>query len=425
MTNIALFAADVAGTISLIAGIVDTGLSWVYGAFINAVKPGKWGRYRSWLVMLPWIVPFLFAIEFLKIGEGFLAYAIVLAGYCVSHIVWNVPWVANATLVSACGGTPEGRAALASSRAVWNQLGGVAFSYIAPLLAAVFAGIVGKSYQYGLLAFVLGLTMVFGYWVNFKVTEGYEEIEKPEDIARKKSKTQASAKDMVKALFQNSHLCFLILGDFPKYIIKFVTAGAAAYYFTYVAQNMKLMPLYILISNLCAFAGGFLAAFMAKKLTTRTAVIVTYIVMAAACIFAYLLFNNAVLVIVLMSLVQLGYGVCYACCSALYADAAVFSQWKLRVDSRGWIMGLQNFPLKFALIARAVILNGSLMLVGFNAKIEPSQATESLKRGVTAAFALIPGIFLCAGIIILIFGFKLTKENILKYQEEINARSKA
>jgi GPH family glycoside/pentoside/hexuronide:cation symporter len=425
MTNIAMFATEVTATISLIVGLVDTGLSWIYGGIINAVKPGKFGRYRTWLVTLPWLVPFLYVIEFLKVGEGLVAYTIVTGGYIITHIVWNFPWVANATLVSVCGGTPEGRVALASSRATWNQLAGVAFSYIGPPLALVFAGIVGQNYQYALLAFILGLVMVFSYWVNFKVTDGYETVEKPEDIANKQSKTKSSGKDMAKALFQNSHLCFLILGDFPKYIIKFVTAAAAIYYFRYVAQNVGLLPQYILLSNIAAFAGGFIAAFLARRFTSRTTVIITYVIMSACCIFSFLMYQSIWLVIILMSLVQMGYGICYACCSALYADAAVYAQWKSGADSRGWIMGLQNLPLKSGVIARAVILNGSLIAVGFDARIDPAQATESLKRGITAAFALVPGLFLCAGIFLILFGFRLTQEKVVQYQTEIDAKKAA
>jgi GPH family glycoside/pentoside/hexuronide:cation symporter len=118
----------------------------------------------------------------------------------------------------------------------------------------------------------------------------------------------------------------------------------------------------------------------------------------------------------------MGYGICYACGSALYADAAVYSQWKLGADSRGWIMGLQNFPLKSAVVARAIILNGILVAAGFDARIDPAQTTETLKRGITAAFALVPGFFLCLGIFLILFGFRLTREKVVKYQNEINAR---
>jgi GPH family glycoside/pentoside/hexuronide:cation symporter len=425
MTNVAMFATEIVTTISLIASLVDAFLSWIYGGIINTVKPGKWGRYRSWLVMAPWIVPFLYAFQFLKIGEGIVSYVVVLLGAIVSHVVWNLPYAANATLVSVAGGTPEGRAALASSRATWNQLAGVFFSYLGLPLATVLGGIVGEVNRFGALAFLLCVVMVVGYWVNFRATKGYEEIETPEDLAREKSKTKASVKDMFKALFQNPHLCFLILGDFPKYIIKFVPAAAAIYYFRYAAQNQGLMVSYVLISNICAAVGAFVAAFLARKFTARWAVIVTYAVMAISAFISYFSYLNPIVVIFFMSIVQLGYGICYACNSALYADTAVYAQWKSGVDSRGWIMGLQTFPLKFAVVGRALILNISLMLVGFDAKVDPALATDSLKKGATAAFALIPGIFLCIGIVILLFGFRLTREMVVQYQAEIDERNSA
>jgi GPH family glycoside/pentoside/hexuronide:cation symporter len=425
MTNVAMFATEIVTTISLIASLVDAFLSWIYGGVVNTVKPGKFGRYRTWLVMVPWVVPFLYAFQFLKIGEGVVSYVVVILGAIISHIVWNLPYAANATLVSVAGGTPEGRAALASSRATWNQLAGVFFSYLGLPLATVLAGIVGEMNRFGALAFLLGVVMAVGYWVNFKATEGYEEIETPEALAQKKSKTKASVKDMFKALFQNPHLCFLILGDLPKWIIKFVPAAAAIYYFRYAAQNQGLMVGYVLISNICAAVGAFIAAFLARKLTARWTVIITYAVMALSTFIAYFSYLNPTVVIFFMSVVQLGYGVCFACCSALYADTAVYAQWKLGVDSRGWIMGLQTFPLKFAVVGRALILNISLMLVGFDAKVDPAQATDALKKGATAAFALIPGIILCVGIIILFFGYRLTREKVVQYQEEIDARKTA
>jgi GPH family glycoside/pentoside/hexuronide:cation symporter len=63
------------------------------------------------------------------------------------------------------------------------------------------------------------------------------------------------------------------------------------------------------------------------------------------------------------------------------------------------------------------------MLAGFNAQIDPAQATESLKKGIAVAFALIPGLFICTGILLLLFGFRLTQKDVVKYQEEINART--
>jgi GPH family glycoside/pentoside/hexuronide:cation symporter len=424
LTNVANFAGSVATTIALITSTVDAALSWIYGGIVNAVKLGKFGRYRTWLVMVPWVVPFLYTFSFLKIGDGPLAYILVTLGFIVSHVVWNLPYVANVTLVSVAGGTPEGRAALASSRATWNQIAGITFSYLGPPLATVLGAFLGESYRYAALAFVLGWLMVLGYFVNFLATTGYEEIETAGDLSKKQSKTKASVKDMAKSLFRNPHLCFLIIADIAKWVIRFVPGAVAAYYFQYVANNMALLPQYILIVNVGAFVGAFFSGFIAKKLTARNTMIYSYVVMAVILILAYLNYSNAWMVIGLMTVVQFAQGICYSLSTALYADTCVYARWKTGSDSRGWIMGLSNIPLKVAIIGRSLIVNISLVLVGFNAaaiKGGAQQVTVELQKGITAAFVLIPAIILIIGFILLTFGYRLTREKVVWYQAEIDA----
>jgi Na+/melibiose symporter-like transporter len=106
----------------------------------------------------------------------------------------------------------------------------------------------------------------------------------------------------------------------------------------------------------------------------------------------------------------------------------VYSQWKTSVDSRGWVVGLNVLPLKVAIIGRPVILNTSLALVGFNAariQADSSLITPALQQNITAAFALIPAIILIIGALIYLFGFRLTRPQVVKMQEEINARQAA
>jgi GPH family glycoside/pentoside/hexuronide:cation symporter len=276
------------------------------------------------------------------------------------------------------------------------------------------------------VAFVLAWFMVLGYFVNFLATTGYEEIETAEDLTQKKSKTKASAKDMAKSLFQNKPLCVLILADLPKWIMRFVPSGMAWYYFRYVAENMALLPQYILWTHgLGAFAGAFVSAYLAKQFTARNTIIYTYTVMVAALILVYFNYANPILVIALMAVVQVGQGICFSVAVALYADTAVYAQWKFGADSRGWIMGLMNVPLKVAIISRALIINISLAVVGFNAaalRQGAQEITTELQRGITVGFALIPAIFLVVGILLMVFGYKLTREKIVQYQAEIDAR---
>ena len=68
LTNFANFAPAVAGVINSVFSIIDACLSWIYGGILNGTKAKKWGRYRSWLVLTPWIVPFIFTFQFIRIS---------------------------------------------------------------------------------------------------------------------------------------------------------------------------------------------------------------------------------------------------------------------------------------------------------------------------------------------------------------------
>ena len=55
-----------AAFINSIFSIVDACLSWIYGGILNGTKAKKWGRYRSWLILVPWVLPFLYAFQFIR-----------------------------------------------------------------------------------------------------------------------------------------------------------------------------------------------------------------------------------------------------------------------------------------------------------------------------------------------------------------------
>ena len=107
LTNLAQFGLATVSFITTTASVIDACLSWIYGAILNSIKPKKWGRYRSWLILLPWLVPFLYAFQFLKIGDGPLSIAIIIAAAVVSHVVWNFPYVANVSMIAVAGKTPR------------------------------------------------------------------------------------------------------------------------------------------------------------------------------------------------------------------------------------------------------------------------------------------------------------------------------
>jgi len=54
--------------------------------------------------------------------------------------------------------------------------------------------------------------------------------------------------------------------------------------------------------------------------------------------------------------------------------------------------------------------------------VAASDLPATLQQGVCGAFALWSGIFCAIGLLILVFGYKLTNEKVAQYQAEIDAR---
>ncbi len=422
LTNLAQFGLGTVSFITTVASAIDACLSWMYGAVLNSIKPKKWGRYRSWLILLPWMVPFLYAFQFLKIGDGPLSVAIIIFAAVLSHVVWNFPYVANVSMIAVAGKTPDDRAQLSSTRATWANFSKVIFSYVGPPLAAVFAGIVSEKNQYAATAFVLSCVMAVLYFAHFKMFDGFEEVEATSAAAQKKDTSKTSGGDLIKALLQNPPLMILMLADLAKWMFNFVCSGVAIYYFTYVAQNPGLLATYILVSNILCVVGSYLAKNVAKKLSTRTTTIFIFFAMAVVLVVANFTYSNVMLVIVLMSVAQFGYGIAYACTPALYADTIIYSQWKNGKNATGWISGLQNVPLKVGVMTRGIIISACLAVAAFDPSIDPAMATEGLKKGICMAFMIIPACALVIAALLLLLGFRITKEKVEQYQEEIAAR---
>lgn len=419
LTDLAGFGAVIAGVINSVFSIVDACLSWIYGGILNGTKAKKWGRYRSWLILTPWIVPFLFAFQFIRVsGNEIVSAVVIVAAAIISHIVWNISYVANATLISVVGKTPDDKAVLSSSRATWNNIGNLLFSYLGLPLAALLASAVGERNQFAAAAFCLGILMAVGYYAHFRMTAGYEVIETAETP---KAQTQKiSIREMFASLFRNPQLLILMVADLAKWCVKFVVAASAVYYFRDACQNKGLMTPYLLATAFGAILGAYFMRYFARKSSSRTTMIISYIGMALFLFLAYFCYGSPTLVIILMACTQFFYGMAFAASPALYADTVVYATYKTGKNAAGWIMGLQNLPLKIAVFLRGAILSACLVAVGWKSGAVLEGAA---RQGMTISFALVPAIFCAAGALLLIFGYRLTKAKVLKYQAAIDSRS--
>ncbi len=425
LTNVAMFALPVVTIIQSVTTIVDAATSWVYGAIMNGTKPMRWGRYRSWLLITPWLVPITYMFKYIKVSENVVPAAVVItAAGIISSIIWNFGYVANMAIIPIVGRTPEDRAQLSATRGLYNRVGSMLFSYMGLPLANVLALLVTENYKFAALAFVLSILMAIGYNIHFKLTEGYEETrEDTKGAVPKKEKT--SVKAMLSGLFKNRHLLVLLLAELARWIANFVISGCAVYYFDYVANKPGLLATYLLCANLMCMLGAYTCKYLVKLLNTKAAFVLSYIILGGCLVLSKVFYTSPIAVIVLMSIGQYGYGSIYSLSPTMFADTAIYAEYSTGEDASGWIMGLNNVPLKVALVMRSLIINGVLASVGFSATLSADAVTGVLKNGIANAFMFIPGVCVLAGAVILIFGYGLTKDKVQMMSDTVEKRRNA
>lgn len=439
LTNVAGFSVALTGTVATVATTVDACLSWIYGGIINALPAGKYGRYRTWFIKINWLVPFLYVFQFLRVSKSDTVSAIVCCvAAIVSHVVWNMSYCANLAMIAvASGGDSHNRAVLASNRATWNNLAGLVYSYVMVGLAAILPEAL-KSHEYAVAAFLFAVLMVLGMVVHFKITDGYEEIEDP-NAPKVKSKTVTPI-DMFRGLVKNPHLIMLIIADLAKWICKFLVGSAAVYYFVNVmGQPRTTLANYILFGNICCIIAAYGTRYIAKVFGNRKSFMLALAWMVVTQVVAYLNWKNSTMVFWFMVVMMFGYGLAYATSPALFADCSVYSKWKTGKDATGFITGLQNLPLKAAVMVKSILLNSALAAAGYEAyRVQIMDATkaqtlaeftqtlpDTLKKGVAGAFCLFSALFCVIGLVCMLLGYKLTDEKLAQYQAEIDAREAA
>lgn len=413
-TNIARFSLSAVTVITTISAVVDAILSCFYGGLLNRIKPRKWGRYRSWLVLTPWLVPFLYAMQFVKISNGLMGAVFVTIAMITSRIAWNLPYVANVSMLNVVGKTPKERVELSSVRMVWTSLSIVVYSYVGPAAVAVFAGFMGETNAYAATAFSFSMLMAAGFYAHFVMTKGYEET--GEEEIRRLNAEALDKKEKVRkvssaaAIKCNPHLMFLFTCDITKYIVMFMINGLAIYYFEYVAHDKGLLTTFLFAGNLLGVLASYSSRFVVEKLNAKRTVVLSHLTMGISLLAAFAVYGSTIKVIVLMCVCMFALNMTNACDPELYANCAAYSGNKLGYDVTGTIMGLLAVPVKIGIVMRGILIAACLALVKFDAAISPELADADLQRGISAGFMVLPAVVILAGAVILQLGYKLKQE---------------
>jgi len=416
LTDYAKIPVAIAGTVLMVTSIFD--IVWVPTAGVILEKSSmRWGRYRSWLLLGPPIAAAFFMLQFSKIGSPITNAILISIGFIISHLVWNIFYAGHIAMNNSMTTVREERISMASNRGMFNALGALAFS----MIGAKTIEILGKGNQAlgcTLTVVVSGILMIICYWFLFALTKDYAYHPKADATAEKRNKMPIS--EMLKQILVNPPLIGLMLAEVGRYLGRFVIFGMAFYYFKYVVNNLGVIAIFFTGLNIVCFFGAMITAPLAKKFGERNTYILSLSLFIAGLLVVWLLPMNYVSFMVIMFLAYLGYGMPDALGVAMYSATVDYGEWKTGKNVRGFIMSLISFPIKSAIFIRSVVITSVLVSAGYVADMAP---TPELIEGIKNGIALVPALFIGAGLVVIVVLYRITPQKHIEIQAEIAARN--
>ena len=415
LTDYAKIPVAMAGTVLMVTSIFD--IIWVPTAGVILEKSSmRWGRYRSWLLIGPPLAALFFTLQFFKIGDPTMNAILISIGFIVSHLIWNIFYAGHIAMNNSMTTVREDRISMASNRGMFNALGAIGFSMVGAK-AIQMLGNGDQALGCTLTVIISGVIMVFCYWALFAMTKDYAYH--PKANAKAEAKDKMGIGEMLKQIIVNPPLIGLMLAELGRYLGRFIIFGLAFYYFKYVVNNLAVIAVFFTGLNVVCFFGAMATAPLAKKFGERNTYALSLSIFIVGLLAVWLLPMNHVSFMIVMFLAYLGYGMPDALSVAMYSATVDYGEWKTGKNARGFIMSLISFPIKTAIFVRSVVITGILVSAGYVADMN---ATPELISGIKNGIALIPALFIGAGLVIILVLYRITPEKHKEMQAEIAAR---
>jgi GPH family glycoside/pentoside/hexuronide:cation symporter len=428
LSNIARFPAHLVVIITSISTAVNAALSPVYGGIISSVKPMKWGRNRSWMLMLPPVVIVTTMFQWTRISSNdLLCVAVIVTAFVIGAISSNIAWVANLNLIPTLANNPAERGMLSSHRMMYSSASMMAIGYIGtPLIALYTAKLRSQFVAYPATMLTMSIIYIATYLVVFAITKGYEPTgaEEAAGVTAKQAE-KVGVGTLIKSVTQNPHLIFLLCGDFFRYMSNFMYMAVIAFYFTYVAKNMALMAHYLFVSSVGSFIGASLAGPLNKKFSNRNLALVSLTITGGCMILGKITGLSVVWIFICGVASRVLVGAIGSWVVPMYSEAGIYSEWKTGRNASAFIMGIMNLSLQAANLTRNVAIPLTLAAVGFVAGLPAEQATPAIQQGILTLMMLIPGITYLITAVFFGLGYRLNNEKLAQYQKEIAERKAA
>lgn len=405
-TDVAGISAAVAGVIILLMRGLDAVVDIPLGLIIDKWKPGRFGKFRRWLLIIP--IPLLITTVALfsipQLGPvGTVAWAVV--AYSLFGVLYSCLDIPLGSIGASMTQRPADRTKLSSARSI-TLLGvqTLVVALVLPMLTpdrdlrTVFTVTI---LILGVIGTILVVTAAFGT---------RERVARPSG--------SVSARDGLHMLITNRPLLIISFAAFLCFSAAAVFNGAMIYYMRDILGALQLAPIVSGISFALTVTAAMLAPWLVRRIGKRRTFFVAATTSLAGTI--VLLFADGVVAgFTGIGLFNGGLGLIVVMCFAMQADTVEFGQWRTGVRAEAVAFAVFAFVTKWAASLGGAL--GAFVLAWGGYVAGQAIQSETALGGIRMSFAAVPAVLVALGIVLVAF-YPLTDARFAEIARELELR---
>jgi GPH family glycoside/pentoside/hexuronide:cation symporter len=437
------WSAALATTVLIGPRIIDFILGIGCGTIMSKVSM-KWGRYRSWFVILRWVVMLSVIMQFLDTKALPLAVQIlvIFIGYTLMNGSMNFILTAQYGIMFMMGGASMDDRQKLSVRANQFTMAGTIITSAAliPALQALTKFFYPENANpnwYGPTAFmVLAIVCAGFYWIGATcVISAAKEHDLPTPGGAGGPTMKIG--DVIRGVVTNDQLLVYTLVTTLTSISMFAIMPLGIFYYMYVLGNMMLMPIAMTVSTLFGFLASLIGPQIGRRLGMKRSMVIGMII--AIC--GNLVTANFggistpsgirlagmevpvgwIVYLVVMLVASLAMQTYAGFAMQFQVNAGEYGYWKTGKDNRTAAMGLGAIPMKIAMIVGGALGGYALAGIGYQPGMGmpggptfPANFTVNFMR----LMGYVPAGISIVALLLFAIGYKITDADAKKYAEE-------
>ena len=413
-TKVLGISAELVGVLFLVARCVDAVTDVTVGRLVDKMKPGKHGRFRSWILIMSGPAAL----------TSFLMYQSSLAGASmgikvvymfVTYLLWgsvcytcvNIPY---GSMASAITENADERASLSTFRSLGASLAQLIIGVIAPLLiysTDIDGNQIVNGSRITIIAGVFSLAAFICYMICFFTT--YERV-KFDNSDMAGGKPDSFFKTL-KGLATNKPLLGIIVAAILLLLVSLLTQSLNQYLFIDYFKNSKALSLMNFVGLLPAVIIFPFVVPISKKYGKKEASAVGCIIGGISSLVLYFLHLKNITPFILISIVgYFGFGFFNMVIWAFITDIIDDNEVKTGHREDGTIYAVYSFARKLGQALAGGLGGFALGLIGYDSSVQVQ--TEAVANGIYDIATLIPGIAYILVGLVLIFLYPLNKKRV-------------